>query len=47
MRSEDREALVRRSMDASIVCAFEGERPSRMEYFLDRGTARAAAEANS
>jgi len=33
-------------VDVSIVCEFRGERLSRMAYFLDPESARAAAEAD-
>ena len=41
MGPERREAL-----GVSIVCEFQGERLSGMAYFLDRESARAAAEAD-
>ncbi len=31
-------------VDVAILCEFEGERLSKMTYFLDRETARTTAE---
>jgi hypothetical protein len=40
VRREDREALIRRSVEA-----WNADRLSKMAYFLDRETARTTAEA--
>jgi hypothetical protein len=42
--AEERVELV--EVDASIVCECEGERLSRMAYFLDHEAARTVAEAD-